>query len=582
MFIFGNPIIYMTHLHTPLVFLFCILVLSSPAQIAAPVFECIRGDTLFWMPAVNNCGPFVSNDIYYSASPAGPYSLLASITDPGQTSFHHPVNGPAYYYLEANHDCPGLTRQPSDTLNTLPPAATILEKVTVQDDGVMVTWYDNMDPKTVGYIVYRSTAQGTLPIDTVFGALQYLDQTASADTRSESYFVLAMDQCGNTGLFDLFHHTIHLTTEINFCDQYVELNWNNYQNWQNGIENVQIWLGVDGNPLAFEHQVQPTDTLAFITGIDDDRQYCVAIVSKEMGRNVRSFSNKRCFTSDVINTLDELMLRHVYVNSSGEVVLDWYFDNNADLSTLLINRSEGGGPSSTVVDLSNEVLPSNHLQTTDQTALTSQTAYVYQLEAVDSCGTQTLSGTISTVLLQAGAGIPGENQLQWSAFQSTHRILTGYEICRFDSDGSETLITSLPAGMLTFTDVLPNPEAGAICYVVKAIHTSNLGNDTLKSTSNRACIEQQIGLFIPNAFVPGGANPVFLPQFALAGNISNYRMQIFNRWGGKVFESDQPDFGWDGMTDGNLLDTGVYFYLISFDQPDGKFEKRTGTVTLIR
>jgi gliding motility-associated-like protein len=333
--------------------------------------------------------------------------------------------------------------------------------------------------------------------------------------------------------------------------------------------------------LAFEHQIQVTDTLAYITGIDDDREYCLAIVSKEMGRNVRSFSNEVCVVSDVLNPLDELVLRNASVNSSGGVDLLWYFNANADLSELLINRSERGSAFNPVLDLSNQVFPTNPNLSMDQTALTSQTMYSYQLEAEDECGTETLSGTISTVLLQASSSIPGENNLEWSPFQASGRNFSEYQLCRIETDGSETLISTQTTGPLTYADVLPNPESGSVCYVIKTVHTNN-GGDTLVSRSNIACIEQQIGLYIPNAFAPTGFNSVFAPQFVLAGNITNYRMQIFNRWGGKVFESDSPDHGWDGSQSGSLMNTGVYFYLITFQQPDGTIEKRTGTVNLIR
>ena len=563
------------------IFFYCLIVRVS-GQIVPPVFECIRGDTLFWSPTVSSCGPFVSTDVYRSPAAGGPYTQITSISDANQTSYHDPSMGEAHYFLISNYNCPGLSALPSDTLNNLPPAITTLEKVTVQDNGVLVSWYDNMDQKTIGYIIYRSTAQGTLPIDTVFGSFEYLDPTASADTKSELYYVLAMDQCGNTGFFDMPHQTVHLTTEVDFCDQYIELNWNNYGIWQNGTESVQIWLGLDGNPLAFEHQVQVADTLAYITGIDDEREYCLAIVSKEMGRNVRSFSNVVCVVSDVLSPLDELELRNVSVNNSGGVDLVWYFNSNADLSELLINRREGGSAFNPILDLSNEVPAANQNLNMDQTASTSQSMYTYQLEAEDACGTETLSGSISTVLLRSSSNLPGENNLEWSPFRASSRNFSEYQLCRIETDGSETLISTHTTEALSYTDVLPDPESGAVCYVIKTIHTNSAGGDTLVARSNIACIEQQIGLYIPNAFAPTGFNSVFAPQFVLAGNITNFRMQIFNRWGGKVFESNTPDHGWNGSQNGSLLNTGVYFYLITFQQPDGTFDKRTGTVNLIR
>ncbi|TAK34483.1 MAG: gliding motility-associated C-terminal domain-containing protein, partial [Saprospiraceae bacterium] len=58
-------------------------------------------------------------------------------------------------------------------------------------------------------------------------------------------------------------------------------------------------------------------------------------------------------------------------------------------------------------------------------------------------------------------------------------------------------------------------------------------------------------LYIPNAFSPNadGINDEF--QAYPACEIYNFRMKIFNRWGGLVFQSDDPETGWDG--NGNPL-----------------------------
>lgn len=508
--------------------------------------------------------------------------LLASVADPNATSYHHPAVGDAYYYLQVNHDCPGLNSIPSDTMNNLPPAVTTLEKVTVQSDGVLVTWYDNMDQKTVAYIIYRSTEQGTMPIDTVFGALQYLDQTAMANARSENYYVLAMDQCGNTGTFDMPHQTIHLTTEVNFCDQYIELNWNNYTGWQNGRENVQIWLGLDGAPLVFEHQVQLSDTLAYITGIDDNREYCIAIVSKENGRDVRSFSNTVCVFSDVITPVDRLEIRNVTVNMAGEIEILWDLNSDADISELYINRGLKNSSLALWEDLSSNLPSSDMVVSVDRAASTQDEVYYYQLETVDNCGTNTTSNEFYSLLLRANSSVPGENQLSWSPFDAQNRTLVGYQLCRIEADGTETSIYESSSGPLNYQDFVSPTDGLDLCYVIKATHMNSSNTDTLVARSNIACLKPQVGLYIPNAFVPAGQNSIFQVYPTVASSLQNFSMQIFNRWGGRVFESRDVNYGWDGNQDGKPLNPGVFFYLVSYDQPDGKSEKRTGTVHLIR
>lgn len=88
-------------------------------------------------------------------------------------------------------------------------------------------------------------------------------------------------------------------------------------------------------------------------------------------------------------------------------------------------------------------------------------------------------------------------------------------------------------------------------------------------------------LLIPTAFSPNsdGANDVFRP---LNPNLQSFTMIIYNRWGQKVFESSDPDIGWDGRYKGLLQNIGVFTYYAQY-RFNGENETRnqSGTVTLI-
>ena len=52
--------------------------------------------------------------------------------------------------------------------------------------------------------------------------------------------------------------------------------------------------------------------------------------------------------------------------------------------------------------------------------------------------------------------------------------------------------------------------------------------------------------------------------------------------GGKIFESKALEDGWDGKKDGHGVPLGVYTYIISLEQSNGKHIKKAGSVFLLR
>ena len=85
--------------------------------------------------------------------------------------------------------------------------------------------------------------------------------------------------------------------------------------------------------------------------------------------------------------------------------------------------------------------------------------------------------------------------------------------------------------------------------------------------------------FIPNVFTPNGdgKNDYFEiigiddPCFKIT------KLMIFNRWGMKIFEAEGKPLRWDGISNGNELKEGIYFYVL-----EGEGIRRSGSVTLLR
>ncbi len=90
-------------------------------------------------------------------------------------------------------------------------------------------------------------------------------------------------------------------------------------------------------------------------------------------------------------------------------------------------------------------------------------------------------------------------------------------------------------------------------------------------------------IYIPNSFTPNGdgKNDVF--KVVSLYEFSEFKLSIYNRWQGLLFDSDDINIGWDGTYKGKPVPLGVYVYQLTATIKDtGEQRKITGRVTVVR
>lgn len=89
-------------------------------------------------------------------------------------------------------------------------------------------------------------------------------------------------------------------------------------------------------------------------------------------------------------------------------------------------------------------------------------------------------------------------------------------------------------------------------------------------------------IFVPNAFTPNndGLNDQIRPILAGIERLEYFR--IFNRFGQIVFESKEPESGWNGTIKGQLQGNGTFVYQVQAVDFTGEVIKQSGTFSLIR
>jgi gliding motility-associated-like protein len=91
--------------------------------------------------------------------------------------------------------------------------------------------------------------------------------------------------------------------------------------------------------------------------------------------------------------------------------------------------------------------------------------------------------------------------------------------------------------------------------------------------------------YIPNAFTPDGneINNTFKPVITSGVDLFNYSFYIYNRWGQVIWESYNPNVGWDGTFNNIMCQDGIYTWKLKFKTPKtDEIKEFMGSLTLMR
>ncbi len=115
----------------------------------------------------------------------------------------------------------------------------------------------------------------------------------------------------------------------------------------------------------------------------------------------------------------------------------------------------------------------------------------------------------------------------------------------------------------------------ARCYALTAV--DSVGNEGELSTIQ--CVDNCPLYELPNVITPNGDNRHDVLRPRINRFVARIDLEIFNRWGVKVYETTDPLLGWDATTlDGKDVSDGTYHYVCRvFEQrADGRVEELPG------
>ena len=508
------------------------------------------------------------------------------------------------YRIELADDlpCTSVSNEEAENLdNPMQPDPQPIDSVSVDPLTGLVTvcWPPNSSLNVVQYNIFiNSNAFSWEPVDTVYGynTTCWTDPNPNAATSTVWYQVTATNSCEETGIpagsiaDNTDHHeNMLLEAEFDSCQKLTNLNWMAYWYWEEGIREYDVFVSQDAGP--FVKIGTTSDTTYVHEGLEAAAEYCYFVRAiKNTANRVTASSNRICIIAEVPKRPDYgYSYETTVVSGNTGVDLFFFVDNTAGYLGFKIER--GTDPD----NLKNIWFVPFDASTrlydyTDAGARPQFNSYYYSIIGVDNCdlNADTLNMT-RTILLEAEANSDRTNSLQWNAYQSWNGSVVAYNIHRM-YNGVLEQIASVPPTQLTHTDSIEEiiDGDGNFCYYIEAVEGigAPIGNPnpvvfSQTSLSNEACALQSPNIFVPNAFLPNGVNSIFKPITVYA-DMDNYLLQIYDRWGNRVFESTDPTVGWDGNIGGKKGKTGAYAYLLSVQSSRGDTYVKRGTITMLQ
>jgi CHU_C Type IX secretion signal domain len=554
-------------------------------------------------PYVNSVTPPGTTFQLMMEYPAGQWNLLNTF-GPDETSYLYEV-----YYCQANLNFQVFCTDPSGCQmvsnidgdafeNSNEPDIPIVTSVEFNAAGdAVITWLPSDAPDIDGYIVYLQGTNGSSEIflDTIY-TTQYIHLTANP-LGAITYGVAAFDTCSAyasspSATDSTWSRPVRLLPPgYSICDDRVQLSWEPYFGWWDGIESYVIYRSTDNINFTSIDTVAGNITAYsdFDLQFNQTAYYYVKAIANLTGWTARSNVNAVLVSYPVGPGFTYLTSASVTAPNEVTVTVETT-TTGTELTTYMLQKERRNeiGVWDNLYPLSNSA--GTTLQFVDTDVATDVFSYNYRVVVFNTCDQPIdTTNTGMTILL---SGIADNNVLsnlmKWSAYSNWPQGVVGYRLYRKEGiDGTYSMIQEWSNNRFFEQDDVSAlyQSSGQFCYQIEAFaYGFPLAPASVIARSNEVCLTQTPKIWIPNSFIYDSvveARRTFGPVYAFA-EVKSYSLIVYSRWGDIVYESASIDEPWDGTMHGNPVEEGVYAYFMHLEDGSGKPYDFKGTVLMLK
>lgn len=430
------------------------------------------------------------------------------------------------------------------------------------------------------YVLYRADALGNwieVASSTQLNLSQFNDATVQAEQESYCYRLVVENFCGTQSpLGEAETHCSMLLTTQPLIDE-IAVNWTPYVGWA-GVAEYRVFRVVSYSPATAQlvATLPGTQTSWVDTDIFCYEGHTYRVQALQSGTDQLSWSNIGQEDPIHLPPSGTLHLSLATVEADSFVQISWGAIPAGDRqSEIIVEKSAGGA----FVELLRQAVADPTQSYDDFAVSVDVQPYQYRAWVLDSCGDRTLAGRIASSIHLQARREQGLVYLNWTPYEAWESGVARYILEAFNESTQQfEQVAIIPADSLAFVDRATEWEQGQYCYHLLA---EEAGGNQQVSLSNETCVVVEPLLYYPSAFTPNG--DAVNDRFVIPGVfVESFQLDIFNRWGIKIFSTDNIDEGWDGTYNGASVPEGVYTYVVSGIGFSGQLIERAGTITVIR
>ncbi|MGB0521318.1 MAG: gliding motility-associated C-terminal domain-containing protein [Flammeovirgaceae bacterium] len=438
----------------------------------------------------------------------------------------------------------------------IPPATLSASKRTQAGD---ITLYYEL-PANVHYILEEQEGSGAFQqVAALSDGTNSLMLSGKSLTAAYTYRIGALNPCGGNTVYSA--ELPLLTASANAEGDANVIRWESYE----ALDLVSYQI--------FRDDVLLTSPANTAIRYDDMNIFCGQSYHYQL---VVSLSGNRTDTLDLGNVVAIGTQQPITVESllpsvvNGQLVVSWSLSEGEEIASLLLFRTwRNTTDTINVLSQTGAWIDSAADPTTD--------TICYQLSVKDACENESSSTSFCNLIL-SGEKIGFDNQLRWHpyvGFGNDYEFVL--ETLNDDGSVAETF-PALAFNELEYLDPGPFADQQIKRYRLKAV---SLNNAAQVVYSNVIEFVEALEIIVPDAFTPNddGLND----EFEVHGKfIQSIQLEVYNRWGVKIFRSESLDDRWDGTFENNQQPQGVYTYIIEGTDTFGNSFTKKGTVLLLR
>ncbi len=478
-----------------------------------------------------------------------------------------------------------------------PPDTPEIDSVSVYDPvtgAVIISWFPCDSADVASYVIYRSVSTvwqqvAIIPAPATF----YIDNAAAGNYHPELYRIAAKDFAGNISPMtpivpvDMHHNTIYVfpyQDSVN-CQMAIRLSWNKYVYWSEGVLEYRIYVSENYGAWNYLTTVPGNTSIYFHDTVNDNTSYCYFVRAiSNSGRT--STSNQTCFYTNLPNLPQYINADYATVANGDRIKLSFTVDSVADVRNYRLYRSESiSGTYSVIGTFQNYVY--SKLTYFDNVDVNKK--WFYKLSAFNQCGDDVIESNLArNMTVHVVSNDDLTELVSWDRYQDWLGGIESYNVYRVVDNWPAVLAGTVVNGDTVFLDDITDyavnriGASGNFCYYIEAVE-GNTNPYGIKGTSisNQNCSVQFDRVFIPNSFTPNGddLNAYFLPIVTFVRE-NKYEFMVFDRWGNKIFETNDRLKGWDGKINGNSVQTGTYIYFLKYFSSKDELKEKTGHIYL--